>query len=131
MGLWGCVADPAMFLNSFVPSSMAPYNPLHSAVFSSMGAAFFLAGSSQAILLRYTSDIGVWKILNGCFLGWDFIFAHGIYSSLVAQGRLDPAGWRGEDWWGVVSVGFMTVVRAAIVLGVGLKPKDSKSVKAQ
>ncbi|KAL2812788.1 hypothetical protein BDW59DRAFT_155112 [Aspergillus cavernicola] len=132
---FGCYMNLAakdMYLNSFIPTSLAVRDPTHNMIFNQLGAGYFFVATSQAILLRYTNDMNVWKILNGCLLGWDFILLYSLWDGLSAQGRLDPGTWRSEDLSAIVPTIFMTVVRAAIVAGIGLggskpnakKPKD-------
>ncbi len=120
LGGWLALKAPDTYLNSFIPSTMTVRNPMHDMLFHQLGASYFFVATSQAILLRYTNDLGVWKILNGCLLGWDVILLYGLWSGMQMQGRLDPAEWRFEDWSAVIPTVFMTVVRASIVAGLGL-----------
>jgi hypothetical protein len=121
LGIYLTLAAPDAYLNSFIPSTLAVRNPLHDMLFNQLGAAFFYVATSQAILLRYTNDIGVWKILNGCLLGWDIILLYSFWNGLWMQGRLAPGNWRSEDLSALIPTMFMTVVRAAVVAGVGLR----------
>lgn len=132
LGVWGTLAKPDMYLNAFVPSTLSVRNPTHDMLFNQIGAAFFFVATSQGILLRYTSDVGVWKILNGCLLGWDAILLYSLWSGMQMQGRLDPGAWRFEDWWAVSMTVFITVVRSCVVAGLGLRTtKGTSSFKGK
>ncbi|KAL4932495.1 uncharacterized protein BDV17DRAFT_254558 [Aspergillus undulatus] len=96
-------------------------------LFNQLGAAYFFVASSQAILLRHSNDIKVWKILNACWLGWDVILLYSLWDGLRMQGRLDPGAWRGEDLSAIVPTVFMAFARAAIVAGVGLGGSRSRA----
>ncbi|KAL5344076.1 hypothetical protein BJX70DRAFT_393499 [Aspergillus crustosus] len=128
--LFGCYMNlfaKDTYLNSYIPPSLATRDPSHNMIFNQLAAGFFVVATSQAILLRYTSDVNVWKILNGCLLGWDFILLWSLWNGLGVQGRLGPGSWRGEDLMAIMPTVFMTLVRGAIVAGIGLN--EEKKLK--
>ncbi|RDW91652.1 hypothetical protein BP5796_02817 [Coleophoma crateriformis] len=129
LGAYLTLAAPDTYLNSYIPRTMTVRNPMQDMIFNQLGAAFFYVATSQGILLRYTYDIGVWKIVNGCLLGWDFILLYSWWSGMQMQGRLDPATWRSEDMSALVPILFITAVRAAIVAGVGMRASKSNAKK--
>jgi hypothetical protein len=121
LGCYGTLLAKDTYLNSFIPSALTVRNPMQDMIFNQLGAAYFYVATSQGILLRYTSDVNVWKIVNGCLLGWDIILLYSLWDGGRTQGRLHPASWRSEDLSAIIPTVFMTVVRAAIVAGVGLR----------
>ncbi|KAL4937824.1 hypothetical protein BDV06DRAFT_202199 [Aspergillus oleicola] len=129
---FGCymnLFDKDMYLNSFIPPALATRDPTHNLLFNQLGAGFFVVATTQGVLLRYTNDVNVWKMLNGCLLGWDFILLWSLWDGLSAQGRLDPSVWRADDLSAIVPTIFMTFVRAAVVAGVGLEGAKANTEK--
>jgi hypothetical protein len=129
IGLWVNAFDPDGALDIYVPKEISTRNPAHDMLFSQMAGAYFVFVVIEGILLRYTDDVNVWKIVNAGFLGWDLFLLHGTYGTLSSQGRLDPASWRTLDCVALgltVSVGLL---RALMVLGVGVSADSARSTK--
>ncbi len=73
-----------------------------------------------AVLLRYTSDLNVWRAVQASILLVDCSMLYGTWAAFRQQGRLDPAGWRPEDWACLGITGFVTVARILFLAGAGL-----------
>ncbi|KAL2785584.1 hypothetical protein BJX66DRAFT_314492 [Aspergillus keveii] len=121
LGAYLVLFQPDKYLNSFIPPSYASRNHTHDILLNQLAAAFVYVSLSQGVLLRYTNDITIWKIVNGCFLGWDFILLYSIWFGLSAQGRLDFAEIRGDDWGVIGATLGVTLIRSALCLGVGFR----------
>ncbi|KAL3461962.1 hypothetical protein BJX64DRAFT_260046 [Aspergillus heterothallicus] len=122
LGVYAVFGQPTAYLNSYIPTAITETLDLtHKTLLTQMGAAFLYVGLSQGLLLRYTSDVGVWKMLNLSLLGWDAILLWGLWDGLSAQGRLSLDGLRGNDLQVIVITAVTTIVRAVFVAGVGLR----------
>ncbi len=73
------------------------------------------------VLLRYTQDVGVWKIIQVAVLVYDLTLLYSTYYSLGQQGRLSFDALRWEDWGGIIITAQAVVVRTAFLLDVGLR----------
>ncbi|KAH8882422.1 hypothetical protein GQ53DRAFT_458104 [Thozetella sp. PMI_491] len=116
-----------VWLNNFIPSAMSVRNPQHDMLFNQVAAGFSHVAVSQALFFWSSNDVKSWKMLNGSLIVWDFILLYSYWAALSAQGRLDPTGWRSEDWTSVVITIFITLNRMAFVAGVGLDGKKSRA----
>jgi hypothetical protein len=126
LGAYLVLFQPDKYLNSFIPPSYASRNHTHDILLNQLAAAFVYVSLSQGVLLRYTNDITIWKIVNGCFLGWDFILLYSIWFGLSAQGRLDFAEIRGDDWGVIGATLGVTLIRSALCLGVGFRKEKGR-----
>lgn len=88
-------------------------------------------GFISAVLLRYTTDIKIWHIVEIAILIVDFAYFPAAYGALSAQGRLDVGTWRAEDWGSLAITGTATFVRLAFLARVGFREEDVKSRKTQ
>lgn len=108
---------PDTVLNAFIPDS--PRNPAHDMLFHQMGGGMLHIAFVSAVLLRYTSDVKVWRIVQGGILLVDLVGLGSLWHTLGRQGRRHPAGWRFEDWACVVILGFVTLLRLSFLAGLG------------
>ncbi len=127
---WALLTDPDLITNTYIPRALSVRDPRHDFFPQQLGGAFFYIAASQAALLRYyPNDAGAWRLLNAGLLGFDAAVVYSLWCAMSAQGRLDPAGWRVEDYTTVVMTGIFAVSRAAIVAGVGLQQRAVGEVK--
>src|ERR1700761_3399586 len=129
--LWGAYIDfftPAFVSNAFLPSTIAKWDPLFDFTLQQLGGALLMLAFIDIVLLRYTKDVKIWKIIQAAVLIYDLSLLYSNYYSLKQQGRLSVSALRWEDWGGIFISFQAAVVRSAFLLGVGLS-KDEKVVK--
>jgi hypothetical protein len=127
--LWGAYMDfftPAFDFHAFVPESISPYNPYFDTILQQLGGSLLMLAVIDIVLLRYTNDINIWKILQLAVLVYDSTLLVSIYYSLGQQGRLSLSALRWEDWGGIVITAQAAVVRSLFLLGVGLGSSKGK-----
>jgi hypothetical protein len=128
--VWGASMD--FFLPSLVLSSHIPHPVLdigHAMILKQRGGGMLNFGFISAVLLRYTSDINIWNIVQiACFIV-DLAYFWSVWEVLNIQNRLDVRTWRKEDWGSVGITGLATLVRAAWLMGVGMG-KGKKGAKS-
>lgn len=127
VGFWTNTFDLDGALNIYVPAEFSARDPSHDVLFSLVGGAMLCFAVLHGVLLRYTDDVNVWKIVNGGLLGWDICVLCGSYTMLAYQGRLDPSSWRVMDWAQIGLTTYVGVLRALFVAGVGLGGSSAKS----
>lgn len=81
------------------------------------------------ILLRYTDDINIWKIVQFAILWADFTMLTAMYVAMRLEGHLAISDWRQEDWVSVVITVACTILQALFVLGIGVKESKAKERK--
>ncbi|KAH7176902.1 hypothetical protein EDB81DRAFT_850699 [Dactylonectria macrodidyma] len=89
-----------------------------------MGGSFFCL---FVLLLRYTHDVNVWKIVQFGILWADFAMLTGMYVGMRLENRVAISNWRMEDWVGGGITVACTLLRALFVLGVGVRQSTSKA----
>ena len=115
---------PDTVVNAFVPSTIAPRNPYFDFMLQQLGGALTMLALIDIVLLRYTADVNIWKILEAAVLVYDFSLLYSNYYALVQQGRLSFGALRWEDWGDIAITGQAVVVRIVFLLAVGLSKKD-------
>ena len=130
--LWGAYMDfftPAFVSNAFLPKEQQPWNPMFNFTLQQLGGALLMLAVIDILLLRYTEDVGVWKILQAAVLVYDLSLLYSNYDALGMQGRLSLEGLRWEDWGGIFISAQAAVVRTAFLLGVGLGKEEKGGKK--
>lgn len=131
------MATCAIYLDLFAPAFVVdginpdvPYNPAHAGLFCQLSAPMATTLFLQVFLLRYTNDVGVWKIFQAAILVGDIFVIAGQLQALGTQGRLSVSGCRPEDWGLFGIMGSISLVRLLFVVGFGFEKKDGKAKKA-
>jgi hypothetical protein len=113
--------DPNSMMEAWCPPELATRQPMHDFVLHQLAGLFAFLGVIITVLLRYTSDIGVWRIVQAGILAVDVTIVVSMVYSLGQQGRLDPSVWRGMDWMNAVVTVGVGIIRALFLLGLGNK----------
>jgi hypothetical protein len=122
--IWGAYMDffdPTLVLSSHIPHPTADLG--HAMILKQRGGGMLNFGFISAVLLRYTNDIKIWRIVQVSLLIVDFACFWAIWDVLGVQQRLSPSSWRAEDWGSIVITGTATLTRVLFLLGVGVKSK--------
>ncbi|KAH7022137.1 hypothetical protein EDB80DRAFT_805782 [Ilyonectria destructans] len=118
---------PTIFLNGM--SLTAKYAPDNQVIYDQLAATYVLFAFNEAVVLRITNDIRVWRgILTGILL-CDAIHLYGSWAALGSEVFWDPRTWRPEDWVNLGSLWGQALVRLAFLAGVGIQ-LDTASEKS-
>ncbi|KAI9152260.1 hypothetical protein HJFPF1_09489 [Paramyrothecium foliicola] len=107
-----------------LPNPAAEHNGVYDVLVHELGGFCFVMLLLFGVLLRHTRDPFVWRLVLGGVGFVDFVILWSTALQYRAQGRLDPATWRWEDWSSVVVTAYVGVVRLAYVLGFGVGKKE-------
>ncbi|KAH7117415.1 hypothetical protein EDB81DRAFT_668394 [Dactylonectria macrodidyma] len=110
---------PASFLNAMAPA--AKYAPDNQIIYDQLAATYILFAFNEAIILRITNDLRVWRGILIGILVCDAIHIYGSWATLGGTVFWNPRTWRLEDWVNLVSLWGQAALRLAFVAGVGLK----------
>jgi hypothetical protein len=121
-GSYTNLLTPSAGHDLYIPPSVHPYAPQTSILFRILGADLLCFCFLSCVLLRYSRDVGVWRIYEGGILIVDLVILHGLWEMLGQQGRrfVGEGGIRGMDWACAGIVAGVAVVRAAFLLGIGM-----------
>lgn len=114
---------PAIFLNTM--SQTSNYASDNQVIYDQVAALYTLFAFNEAVLLRLTNDIRVWKsILVGIFV-CDILHLYASWTSLGNDVFWNPLAWRVEDWANLGALWGLGVVRVAFLAGVGLQETNT------
>ena len=110
--------DPTLVLSSHIPDPTSDAG--HVMVLRQRGGGMLNFGFVSAVLLRYTTDAQIWRIIQFADLIVDIAYFWAVYGTLQGQGRIPPTTWRVEDWGSLTITGTAAMTRLAFLTGVGL-----------
>lgn len=110
--------NPEMILNTMSP--MSRFAPDNKVIYDQLAATYALFAYNEAILLRSTNDLRVWRTV---VIGILLCDAMHMYASWAVLGSVfwSPGAWRWEDWVNLGSLWGQGAVRVAFLAGVGLE----------
>lgn len=112
---------PITYLKSLSPkATAATYSPLDQPIYDQLAAHLLFFAWAQAIVLRSTSDVYVWKILLFGMALCDVLHLRASFNILGAEVFSNPARWRWEEWVNFVMLYGPGGLRMAFCAGVGL-----------
>jgi len=123
VAVWGAymtLAYPDTVLDSFVPRTLSRRDPAQFVLFQQLAAWPLGTAFLSIFLLRYTRDVGVWKIFQASVLVVDVVLGYAIWDALGRQGRRSFGALRPEDWGCIGITAVFGLMRSAFVLGIGL-----------
>ncbi|KAJ4983097.1 rhamnogalacturonate lyase [Stagonosporopsis vannaccii] len=132
LALWATYLDifaPTTVLSSHIPSPSPDTG--HTMILTQRAGHMLNCFVLSAILLRYTSDIKIWHIVELGLLVTDFAYGVAVWRALGAQGRLWPEEWRVEDWGSVGVTGVVTLVRLAFLARAGFSEQEEEDVRGK
>lgn len=118
---------PEIFLNTMTP--VAKYAADNQVIYDQLAATYTLFAFNEAVILRLTKDLRVWKALLVGILVCDAIHLYGSWAALGGDVFWDARSWRAEDWVNLGSLWGQAAIRVAFLAGIGLK--DAIPVKRE
>jgi len=124
------IVDPLQYLQSLSPTAtVSSYSPLTRPIYDQLAAHLLFFSWSQAVVLRSTHDMTVWKmLLFGMFL-CDILHLFASYRILGPEIFFSPSRWRWEEWVNFVMLYGPGGLRLAFCAGVGVRRGESKAMK--
>jgi hypothetical protein len=122
--VWGAYMDffdPTLVLSSHIPN--LPHDIGHAMILRQRGGGMLQIGFLSAVLLRHTTELTIWRIVQASCLLVDIAYFVGAFGALSAQGRLGWQSWRAEDWGALAITGAATLARTMFLMGVGLEDR--------
>lgn len=116
--------EPKRFLEFTAPPSMlaktAAISPLTQLQLSQMAGCYVLFALNLAVLLRYTSDVNIWRIIVlGCLLS-DFAHLYAAWGAFGTTMFWAVHTWRSENWGNIGTLYLGAFLRMAFLYGVGM-----------
>ena len=119
------VFNPIWYLQSLSPGATAStYSPLDQPIYDQLAAHLLRFAWCEAVLLRITDDIRVWKYLLFGILLCDVVHLYASYQSLGAAVFFDPRKWRMEEWVNFLMLYIPGALRIGVCLGIGIGSKE-------
>lgn len=133
MGSIMVFSDPASYVGR-VTRHLVPFTPDTAFLYTSLGGAWLYFAFVEAVVLRVTDDLFLWRVLCFGMLLSDFSFVYSLVQAVGGWGVFsDLAGWTVEEWADMAATAPMLLVRILIVLGIGFRSdtKRQQSGKAE
>lgn len=118
-----CLFAPALFLDTF---TTAPYRADHQIMFDQLAATYILFAFNQAIVLRMTNDLRVWKGIITGILICDVVHLYGAWNVMGTQAFLDPRLWRASEAVNFALLYGPGALRIAFLMELGVKTEAQK-----
>ncbi|KAF2112391.1 hypothetical protein BDV96DRAFT_497782 [Lophiotrema nucula] len=125
-GAFLCVFWPSMFLYTF---TTVKYRPDHQIMFDQLAATYIFFAFIEAVVLRITNELKVWKAIVFGILLCDVVHLYGAWGIMGTESFLNPSTWRPEEWINFSLLYGPGLLRICLLLEVGF-PKRKVAKKA-
>jgi hypothetical protein len=106
----------------------AVYDAGHQVIFDNLAATYVLFAFNEAVVLRVTDDIRVWKAVIAGILCCDLVHLYASHNALGKDVFWNPQLWRQDDWVNDGTLYLGMVIRSLFLLGVGFTNPKTKKV---
>lgn len=122
---------PDLVLASFNPQ-LVPRDPKYDVLLWFCSGVFSMISVYHALLLRYTDDVGVWKITNLGVVVLDFMILGAMVEMHFASRESSAAAFRPDDYMNYFLTLLAIVMRLSFIENVGLRTESvTKQKKGQ
>ncbi|KAL2177432.1 uncharacterized protein P884DRAFT_259664 [Thermothelomyces heterothallicus CBS 202.75] len=130
LGAYSAFFQQSTYLNlTHAPSAPSPIPLGTSIAMSQLANLYFAFALTEALVLRSTSDLRVWKTVLFCLLVADFGHLYTV-SALGPKIYWNVFEWNAIDWGNIGYVYFAALMRVAFLSGVGFVGKGGRLRKA-
>ncbi|KAH7245627.1 hypothetical protein BKA59DRAFT_172943 [Fusarium tricinctum] len=91
-----------------------------------VAAAYWMTAVIQGGLLRYTDDLGIWKICNGTICIMDVMLLFSMWEMRQPPHNWSMATMSHQDWSNVYGAAIFAVIRIFFILEVGFSSQKNK-----
>jgi len=116
--------SPQVFLTGMAPTATSTTS--NQVIYDQLAATYLLFAFNEAVLLRVTNDLKIWKTLLTGILICDCVHLYGSWAALGPEMFWNPANWRWEDVVNLGSLWGQGALRVAFLTGVGLGKEKGK-----
>jgi hypothetical protein len=121
---------PANFVNVMSPAAFAfdVVSPVIQLLLSTLASTYLLFSLNEALVLRLSADVNVWRAVTAACLICD---AGHLYAIYVSRPDLFWAlsRWRSADWTNMGILWFDVALRVSFLLGIGVREKSKSENK--
>lgn len=118
-----CLFSPSTFLRTF---TVLPYTASSQVIYDQLGACYLLFAWIEAIVLRYSQDLRVWKAIILGILVCDVVHLYASWHVLGTEVFLRPWLWRAEEWVNHILIYGPGAMRIAFLMEVGFGKTTGK-----
>lgn len=111
---------PNRYLRGMSPTATSlSYNPASQIIYDQLAGCYILFAFNEAVVLRQTSNLRVWKAMVLGILLCDMLHLYGSWSVMGTEMFVSPWLWRMEDWVNLVSLYGPAAMRLSFLFEVG------------
>ena len=117
---------PTLYLHTMAPH--ASYDSRYQVVLDQVAALYLLFAFNEAVVLRITSELKVWKAILAGIIICDIVHIYGTACALGSATFLDPLSWRFHDAFNICFLFGMLPIRLGLIFELGFpgKPRSLK-----
>lgn len=130
LGAIGVFTNPYSILESITPKLMnpaaaAPITPLTRLLLTNIGALYLLFAWNQAVVLRLTTDLNVWRAM---LIGMVLSDVGHLWAFYEGDPKVffEPWVWGFNEWMGEGVLAFGFLVRLIFLAGIGVRSGPSR-----
>ncbi|KAF2178478.1 hypothetical protein K469DRAFT_731511 [Zopfia rhizophila CBS 207.26] len=121
-----CHFNPTSFLNTM--SETAVYAPSNQVVYDQLAATYVLFAWNQAVVLRLSKDIRIWKAIVLGIMVCDTIHLYASWRVMGTEMFVQPWLWRPEDWVNLALLYGPVTLRLLFIMEVGFMREDKQKI---
>lgn len=121
-----CHFDPVSFLRTMSATSL--YSPSSQVIYDQLAATYVLFAFNEAVVLRVTKELRVWKVMMVGLLLCDCLHLYASWSILGTQIFFSPWLWRPEDRVNLILLYIGAILRAAFIREAGFASHGAKKI---
>jgi hypothetical protein len=103
------------------------YHPNLQPLFTQRTGSWLLLAFNDAVTLRATRDVRIWRLILAAGLLSDLFYTLSILEERGAARFWNPVVWDGNDWITILLTVPAMVIKASCVAGIGLKKHQSSA----
>ncbi len=122
---------PLEFLSTFLVAPPSAVSADYQIIFDQLAATYLLFAWNEAVVLRLTADLKIWKAIIFGILMCDLVHLYGSLGALGPEIFWNPALWRWQEWLNFSMLYVPGALRLSFLFGIGLGGRSTGSRKSK
>lgn len=102
-----------------------PRHEVYDPLLWQLAGGYWITSIMQGVMLRYSNDLGVWKISNLAIMVMDLLIVGSMWEMRGPPHNL-ALSMSSKDWGNAIGAGSFAILRLAFLLDIGFKKESNK-----